>query len=151
MAALQDASACTAAITQARTHVEQSTKDDDPPYLYWVSPAVITTHAGDCLLQLGQADRAAAMMDQGIAMFDAPFDRDRQLYLTHLAEALARPGKQRDLDAAGKGMEAIHLAEYLSSTRSADRIRELTRQMKPHAKLPAVREFLERARGFVAA
>jgi hypothetical protein len=49
-------------------------------------------------------------MDQGIAMFEAPFDRDRQLYLTLHSEALLRPGKQRDLDAAAsKGIEAIRL------------------------------------------
>ncbi len=149
-ATLNDASACTAAISQARTHVEQPETDDDPPYLYWVRPAEITAGAGDCLLQLGQADRAAALLDQGIAMFDAPFDRDRQLYLTRHVEALARPGKQRDLDAAaGKGIAAIHLAESLSSTRSVDRIRYLARQLKPYAKLPAVRDFLEQAKGFV--
>ncbi len=149
-ATLNDASACTAAISQARTHVERSANDDDPPYLYWVSSAEITTGAGACLLQLGQVDRAAALLDQGIAMFDAPFNRDRQYYLTYLVEALARPGRQRDLDAAaGTGIVAIHLAENLSSTLSVDRIRYLTRLMKPHAKLPAVRDFLERAKGFV--
>ena len=149
-AALKDASACTAAISQARTHVELSVKDDDPPYLYWVVPAAITVGAGYGLLQLGQADRAAAMLDQGIAMFGAPFNRDRQVSLTDLAEALACPGKQRDLDAAaGKGIEAIDLATNLSSARSVDRIRYLSRQLKPYAKVPAVRDFLERAKGFV--
>ncbi|MGH4008119.1 MAG: hypothetical protein ACRDTH_08185, partial [Pseudonocardiaceae bacterium] len=149
-AALKDVSACIATISQAHTYVEQAANDDDPPYLYWVRPAVITTGTGDCLLQLGQADRAAALIDQGIAMFDAPFDRDRQLYLTDLAEALARPGKQRDLDAAAStGIEAIDLAANLSSTRSVDRIRYLSRQLKPYAKAPAVRDFLERAKGFV--
>ncbi len=149
-AALKDASACAAAISQARTHVEQSAKDDDPPYLYWVRPAEITAGAGYCLLQLGQADRAADLIDQGIAMFDTPFDRDRQMYLTYLTEALARPGKQRDLDAAaGTGIAAIELAANLSSTRGVDRIRDLSRQLKPYAKVPAVREFLERAKGFM--
>jgi len=145
-----DASACTAAISQARTHLARSANDDDLPYLWWISQAGITARAGDCLLQLGQAGRAAALIAQGIAGFDAAFGRDRQLYLTDLAEALASPGKQRDLDAAaGTGMEAIQLAENLSSTRSVDRIRDLSRQLKPHAKVPAVRDFLERARGFV--
>jgi DNA-binding XRE family transcriptional regulator/tetratricopeptide (TPR) repeat protein len=149
-AALKDASACATAISQALTYVERSANDDDPPYLYWVRPAEITAGAGYCLLQLGQADRAAAMIDQGIAMFDAPFDRDRQMYLTYLTEALARPGKQRDLEAAaGKGIEAIDLAANLSSTRSVDRIRYLSRQLKPYATVPAVRDFLERAKGFV--
>ena len=125
-------------------------KGDDPSYLYWVRPAEITASAGECLLQLGQADRAVTLLDQGIVMFDAPFDRDRQYYLTHLAEALARPGKQCNLDAAaGKGIEAIHLAESLSSTLSVDRVSSPSRQLKLHAKLPAVQEFLERVKGFV--
>jgi hypothetical protein len=149
-ATLNDASACTTAISQARTHVEQPANDNDPPYLYWVRPAEITASAGECLLHLGQADRAAVMIDEGIALFDAPFTRDRQYYLTYLVEALVRPGKQRDLDAAvGKGIEAIQLAENLSSTLNVDRIRDLSRLMQPHAALPAVREFLERVEGLV--
>lgn len=149
-AAMKDASACTAAISQARTYIEQGATHDDPPYMYWVRPAGITASAGECLLQLGQADRAATMIDQGLALFDARFICDRQYYLTHLAEALARPGKQRDLEAAAAhGIAAIHLAEGLSSTLSVDRIRDLARQMKPHAKLPAVGEFVERTQEFV--
>ena len=82
-------------------------------------------------------------------MFGAPFVRDRQYFLTRLAEALTRPSKQCDLDAAAsKGIKAIQLAESLSSTLSVDRIRNLSRQLKPYAKLPMVREFLERAKGF---
>jgi hypothetical protein len=65
-------------------------------------------------------------------------------------QALALPGKQRDLDAAaGKGIEAIRLAECLSSARSVERIRDLIRLMKPHVRVPAVREFLERGKGLV--
>jgi len=150
-AARKDASACTAAISQALTHIERGTTHDDLPYLYWVRPAEITASAGECLLRLGQADRAAALIDQGLALFGAPFERDRVYYLTHLADAVARPGKQRDLEAAAAhGIAAIQLAESLSSTLIVDRIRDLTQQMKPHAKLPAVGEFLERAQEFVA-
>jgi DNA-binding XRE family transcriptional regulator len=149
-AALKDTSACTTAISQARHHVEHISDDDDPPYLYWVNPAGIITGAGYGLLQLGQADRAAALIGQGIAMYGESFHRDRQISLTDLAEALARPGKQRDLDAAaGHGIEAIQLATNLSSTRSVDRIRYLSRQLKPYAKVPAVRDFLAQAQGFV--
>ena len=87
---------------------------EDPPWLYWVSPADITSFAGECLLQVGQADRAAVLIEEGIALFDESFLRDRQFYSIHLANALTQPGKQRDLDAAaGRGMEAIRLAEGL--------------------------------------
>lgn len=152
-ATLRDASACTAAISRARTQIEQlEQRDDDPPWLYWVSTADITSHAGECLLQLGQADRAATMLDGGIPLYDESLPRDRQIYLTHLTDALARPGRQRDLDAAAdRGMAAIELAESLDSTRSVGRIRDLHEQLTPHAEAPTVRDFLERARGFLAA
>jgi hypothetical protein len=149
-ATLRDTSACTAAISQARTRVEQLKPDDDPPWLYWLDPAAITISAGNCLLLLGQADHAAALLDEGIAEFGESFVRDRQIHLTQLADALARPGKQQDLDAAaGLGVQSIDLAETLDVTRGPGLLRDLYLRMKPHGEVPAVRDFLERARGFV--
>lgn len=85
-------------------------------------------------------------------MFDESFARDRQIYLIHLAEALARPGKQRDFDAAvERGLAAVHLAESLASTRGIECLRDLYRQMQPHASVPAVGDFLEWVRGVLAA
>ncbi|MGH4022286.1 MAG: helix-turn-helix domain-containing protein [Pseudonocardiaceae bacterium] len=148
-ATLQDPSACTAAISRARTQTEQFQPDNDPAWLYWVNPADITAFSGQCLLQLGQPDRAAVMLDEGIALFDESLVRDRQLHLTYLTDALARPGTQRDLDTAvGYGMTAIELAEGLDSTLAAARIRDLYYQLQPDAQVPAVRDFLERAREF---
>ncbi|MGH3719319.1 MAG: hypothetical protein ACRDRI_10885 [Pseudonocardiaceae bacterium] len=149
-ATLGDTSACTAAISRALTQVEQLKPDDDPPWLYWMDRWAITVDAGECLLRLGQPDQAVAMFHEGIAQLPGLFVRDRQIHVTSLADALARPGKQRDLDAAaGLGMQSIDLAESLDSTRGAGRLRDLYLRMKPHGKVPAVRDFLERARGFV--
>ncbi|MGH3870694.1 MAG: helix-turn-helix transcriptional regulator [Pseudonocardiaceae bacterium] len=146
---LRDTSACTAAISQARTQVEQLKPDDDPPWLYWVSPAQITANAGVCLLQVDQFDYAAAMLTEGIAQLDKSFLRDRQYHVTHLASARARPGKQRDLHVAAElGMESLDLAESLDSATGLGYLRDLYLQLKPHAKVPAVGDFLERARGF---
>lgn len=150
LASLRDTSGCTAAISKARTHVERLNRDDDPPWLYWVSPAEITAGAGRCLQKLGQADQAAVMLDGGIALFDESFVRDRTNYLIHLSDALAQPGPQRDLDAAGeRGMLAIDLTESLNSARGNSRLRDLCHQMKPHAKVPTVGDFLDRARDLV--
>ena len=61
--------------------------------------------------------------------------------------ALAQPGPQRDLDAAAeRGMVAIDLAESLESARGNSRLRDLCLQMEPHATVPTVRAFLDRAR-----
>jgi len=148
LASLGDASACSSAISKARTQAEQLTPDDDPPWLYWMSPANITADAGNCLLQLEQAERATGLLEEGVALFSKSLARDRQNYLIHLADALARPGKQCDLDAAAsRGMVAIDLAEGLDSTRSINLIRNLHTQLKPHAKIPTVRDFVERAQG----
>ncbi len=150
-ATLGDASGCTAANSKLLTQIERLRSADEPSYLYWVNPANMTSEVGNSLRQLGQADRAATMLEEGIAMFDNSLPRGRQGYLIALADVLARPGKQRDLDAAAaRGMEAIQLAENLDSTRSVGLIRNLSHQMTPHAQVPAVRDFLERARVLLA-
>jgi predicted component of type VI protein secretion system len=53
--------------------------------------------------------------------------------------------------AADRGLAAVHLAESLASTRGIDCLRELYVRMRPHAPVPAIRDFLERARGVLAA
>jgi hypothetical protein len=90
------------------------------------------------------------MLEEGITLFDESFVRDRTNFLIRHAEALAHPGPQRDLDAAAEqGMAAIDLSKSLDSIRGVGRLRDICHQMKPHAKVPAVREFLDRARGLV--
>ncbi len=147
--AMQDTSGCTTAVSKARSHVEP--QDDDPPWLYWVSPADITASAGTCLLQLGHPEQAVALFEEGIGLFDESFVRDRQLFTIRLAHAQALPGKQRDLDAAAtRGIEAITMAESLDSGRTTGLLRDLCDQMTPHATVPAVGDFLDRARDLVA-
>ncbi len=149
-ATLHDTSACTAAISQARAQAEHLKPGDDPPWLYWLDPANIAIGAGRCLLQLGRPDQAVALLEEGIAQLSDSFIRERQIDITYLADALTRPGKQRDLDAAAAlGMQSIDLAESLNSTRGASRLRDLYYQLTPHAKVPAVHDFVERARDFV--
>jgi hypothetical protein len=102
------------------------------------------------MLRLGQADQAVALLEECIPLFDESFVRDWQLFSINLANALAQPGKQRDLDTAvSQGMEAIRLAECLDSNKNSHLLRDLAHQLSPHAKLPAGRDFLERPREFV--
>ena len=50
-----------------------------------------------------------------------------------------------------RGLAAVHLAESLTSTRALDCLRDLYRQMQPHASVPAVGDFLGRVRVVLAA
>lgn len=149
---LRDAPACEAAVTNARAYVERIDPRRTPPWLYWVSQAEILAGAGDCMLQLERAGRAIPALREGIGLFAPALARDRHLYLTHLAEALARPGPQRDLEAAAEaGEDALDLADGLNSSRSLSRIRDLHRQLAPYDDMPAVRSFVERAGMFLVA
>ncbi|MGB6164371.1 MAG: helix-turn-helix transcriptional regulator [Pseudonocardiaceae bacterium] len=149
-ATLSETVDCTTAMSKARNQIEHLSPDDDLSFLYWVTPAEVTAYAGQCLLQLGRADQETVLLDDGIALFEESFVRNRQAYVIHLADALSRPGEQRDLDAAaGRGMEAIHIAESLDSTYSIDLLRNLYRQMQPHTAVHAVRDFLDQAQALV--
>ncbi|MGH3823019.1 MAG: hypothetical protein ACRDRA_09335 [Pseudonocardiaceae bacterium] len=110
----------------------------------------MTSEVENALRQLGQAEQAAVVLENGIALFDGSLPRDRTGYLVALVDVRARPGKQCDLDAAALGMEAIRLTENVDSSRCVGLIRNLYHQMTPHATVPAVGDFLERARGLVA-
>jgi hypothetical protein len=144
-AVLRDDAGCTRAVAKADSWADQIKHEKEPPRLYWVNRAAVTVDNGRALLRLGRADQAVRPLADGTRQLDDAMVRDRQLYLTDWAEALVRPGRQRDLEqAASRGLEAVALAEDLSSTRGIQRIRDLRKQLKPHA--PIVREFLGRAR-----
>jgi len=146
-AALRDGSGCAGAVAKAECWAEQIRPEEEPSRLYWVNRADIAAHNGRALLRLGRADEAVRRLADGVRQLDGSMVRDRQLFLADWAEALARPGRQRDLEeAASRGLEAVVLADGLCSTRSTERIRDLCRQLKPHADVPAVRDFLDRAR-----
>jgi hypothetical protein len=149
-ATLGDVSGCHTALSNLRTQIDRLTPGIRPSWLYWVSPANMTSEVGNALRQLGRAEQAATVLENGIAMFDDSLPRSRAGYLVSLADVRARPGKQRDLDAAARlGMEAIQLTENFDSSRCVGRIRNLYHQMTPHAIVPAVADFLDRARGLV--
>jgi hypothetical protein len=146
-AILRDGSGSVDAETKAERWAEQIRPEEEPPRLYWVNRADIAAHSGRALLRLGRADQAVRPLADGVQQLDGSMVRDRQLYLADWAEALARPGRQQDVEeAASRGMEAVALAEGLASTRGTNRIRDLRTRMKPHAEVPTVWEFLERAR-----
>jgi DNA-binding XRE family transcriptional regulator len=150
-ATLEDSASCTAAISTARDQVELIKPEVGPRYLYWVGPADVTAWAGLCLLVLGKAGQAVVLLEEGIALLDESFVRDRQNYLIRHAEALIHPGPQQDLDAAvERGGAALDLSEKLDSPQSADRLRDLVSQMKPHTTVPAVRDFVDRTHELVA-
>jgi tetratricopeptide (TPR) repeat protein len=149
-ATLGDVSGCHTALSRLHAQIDRLAPGDGPSWLYWVNPANMTSEVGNALRQLGHTEQAAVVLENGIALFDGSLPRGRAGYLVALADVRARPGKQRDLDAAaGLGLEAIQLIENLDSSRCVGLIRNLSHQLAPHATLPAVADFLDRAGGLV--
>jgi DNA-binding XRE family transcriptional regulator len=149
-ATVGDVPGCAGAISKLNTQIERLTPDAGPSWLYWVNPAHMTCEVGNALRQLGHTEQAAVVLKNGIAMYDDSLPVGQAGYVIALADVRARPGKQRDLDlAASHGMEAIQLTETLDSPRLVGLICNLYHQMMPHAKVPAVGDFLEQARGLV--
>jgi hypothetical protein len=149
-ATVGDGPGCAAVISKLSTQIERLAPGSGPSWLYWVNPAHMTCEVGNALRKLGHTEQAAVVLKNGIAMYDDSLPSSQAGYLIALADVRARPGKQRDLDvAASHGLEAIQLTETLDSPRLAGLIRNLYHEMTPHAKVPAVGDFLERARGLV--
>lgn len=137
-----------AAIDKTQTLAESIQPASNPAWLYWANRAHFLYCAGSSLVTASRAERAVPLFTEAAQLFSNDYQRDQQNTLIWLAEALNRPGEQQDLEAAAHyGIEAIQITESLMSGGSAKRIRTLQQQMEPHDSLPAVREFVERARG----
>jgi len=72
------------------------------------------------------------------------YARGRQFNLALLAVAHAQAGDPEQ--ASVIGVEAAEAAEGLRSARARDYLKDLANRLAPHAGLPAVRTFAERAR-----
>src|SRR5262249_49072419 len=72
---------------------EKINPEADPLRRYGVTRADIAAFNGGVLLRLGRADQAVGPLAEGVRQLDGSMVRDRQLYLTDWAEALARPGR----------------------------------------------------------
>jgi tetratricopeptide (TPR) repeat protein len=150
LAVLGEEAACRSAISSAQGFAEQMRVEDNPPWLYWLSPVEIQLKTGESLLAAGRPAQAEPLLDTGLSIL--PADRqlgDRQVLLTRLAMAQCRNGR---LDAAtASGNRALDLAARRSSHRGLSRIKDLCRELRPQAAVPEVQDFLDRARELPAA
>lgn len=145
LAALGDQRGCRTAIDTARDAVDRRTASADPSWLYWLTPADITTKGGEAFLDAGLAPQAEELLQEGLD--NLPPDRhfgDQQVFLARLATAQTANGR---LDAAlASGHRALDLAGRRPSQRAAGAIRALGDQLAPWAAARGVADFLDRAR-----
>lgn len=139
-----DQKACAKVLNQARDLMAAGPSDDDPSYLYWVTPGEIEMIAGSCALQLRDPHRALRNFHDGLAA-DYPGDEDHPrlaaIYLARIAEAHV---DNHDLDAAvAQARYAARCLGSVDSARSSQTLAGVRAKLQAHRGSPAVREFLQ--------
>lgn len=138
---------CAHLLHQARTALDQGSRPDDPPFLYWVSQGEIEMIAGSSALDLGDPAQAIRCFEAAMAADyrgDDQYPRSHAIYLARAAEAhLAL----HDLDAAmEKAAHAVRCLGGVDSARSSSAITGLRTKLAPHSRARVVQEFLEQTR-----
>lgn len=115
--------------------------DDDPTWVYWLSPEEISIMAGRVWTELARPLRAVPILERATAGYTADRSRETSLYLSWLGEAFVQA---REVErAATTGVRALRLSRVAGSARTVDRIQTLRRALAPHRRVAAVAEFEE--------
>jgi tetratricopeptide (TPR) repeat protein len=139
-AARDDPQACGTTLAQAERTFDRAAREDDPTWLSYFDEAYLAARMAQCFRDLGEAGHAARYARRSLDM-DGRYVRGRAFNLSLLATAHAAGGEPEQ--AAHVGRKALDLTARLDYARSVRYIRDLTRMLKPHAAVPAVRDFTD--------
>jgi tetratricopeptide (TPR) repeat protein len=127
---------------------------EDPAWIRYFDAAEAAGCTGDSYRMLSrhdpaQAERAEAAIQRALELRDPQYVRCRALDLAALAATRFAGGEPDHACAAAH--ESLTLVGRLSSSRVADRLRELRTQAERYSGLPAVSELTQRINGVIAA
>jgi tetratricopeptide (TPR) repeat protein len=127
------------AISDALTLIEDHTAQHGDLGSFCTTPYVIAQE-GEGWLRLSRPKTAAKRFGQALAIWPAPFQRDRGLYLSRAAAAQLA-SKEPD-EAATTALEALKLADATRSTRIRREVVALGQRLTPFEDRPAVTALL---------
>lgn len=133
-----DAATCARALGEAREALDGSEQPADDNLAPYCTPAYLAMEAGACWLTLSRPQKAAAALENALAIWPAGQDRDRSLAMSRLAIAYAELG---DVDRACAIAEpARELVLVTGSTRALASLTSLETRLAPHSKRERVAE-----------
>jgi len=141
-AARNDAPACGTALAR-NAPFDLAARDDDPGWLSYFDEAYLAARMAQCFRDLGDSRHAVRYARRSLDM-DGRYVRGRAFGLSLLATAHAAAGEPEEATRVGR--QALDLTARLNSARSVRYPRDLTRQLRPRADLPAVRDFTAEVR-----
>ncbi|MFE2224985.1 hypothetical protein [Streptomyces kronopolitis] len=141
-ASLGDEAGCQRALEEAAELSRAGRPTCEPPWAYWLTPAVMVADAGRAWLELGRPQRAETHLTRGIDMLRGSQPRNLLLHSASLAEArLARC----ELDGAAQATaDALALTETVTSQRAHSRLMSLRRRFQRYDSTVA-RDIVRRA------
>lgn len=140
----QDAQTATRALGEARRAFEEGgTAEADPAYLYWVDTGELQIMEARAYTELRRPLRAVPLLVDVLGRYDTTHRRERALYLSWLAVALADANEPEQAAAAASRM--LELSADIASARTAVRASVVLHRLRPFADVPAVRTLLDNA------
>jgi transcriptional regulator with XRE-family HTH domain len=113
--------------------------EDEPVWTYFHDPGRVLFQRGVVDLELGRNARAADLFADACDALPTVYRRDRARYTANLALAAARGG---DVDRAVEaGTAALDLIRDTGSSHAVSDMKALRVALRPHATVPAVRDF----------
>lgn len=128
----------------AERFAEAGVGGEQPDWSDYFDYSLMISQAGHCQLDLGNPAAAREALEVALANRDESSTRDRSIWYSRLAVACL---KERDLESAiDAGRKALELVAVAPSSRSADHVHSLRRELRAYRREGMVREFLEAAR-----
>ncbi|WP_326616807.1 hypothetical protein OG863_05765 [Streptomyces decoyicus] len=141
-ASLGDEAGCQRALEEAAELSRSGRPSADPPWAYWLTPAVMVADAGRAWLELGRPRRAEWHLAHGIDLLRGSQPRNLLLHSASLAEARLA---HREVDGAAEAAaDALTLAESVTSQRAHSRLMALRGRFGRYD-TPVAREIVQRA------
>lgn len=138
-----DAKACQDGLRQAHRLVAAADDGQDADTIgRHCIPAYVTAHEGFCLLALGQHAKAAAVLEDVLQRWPAPYRQDEGLARTWLAYAYA--GDRRVEQAVDQADQALTLAVQAGSARMTHALARVDLQLATYPTVPGVQQFRTR-------
>jgi transcriptional regulator with XRE-family HTH domain len=140
-----DAQAAERALGAVETdYARQGSGDEDPEWVYWLSPEEVEVMAGRVWTELQRPLRAVPILERAIAGYGDDTGRETSLYQTWMAESLAQANEPER--AAAAATKALRLSRQAGSVRAEDRVAAVRKQLRRYRGNSAVDAFEEEAR-----
>ncbi|MEV1084047.1 helix-turn-helix transcriptional regulator [Streptomyces sp. NPDC050211] len=143
-AALGEDRACHRSLTMAEAELGAASGEPSPAWCTWMSPADLLVDSGQCLLDLGQPERAHQLIGEGMLLLPGARDKTRAVFLTYEAGSFLQVGEADHAAAAAK--ESLRLANRIGAPRCVTLVHDLLPGFRKYAGAEGVDELLELAR-----